>query len=457
MFRSFVLGKNSCGRIVRLTATLAGATVFLSPCTLLAQRHGGGGASAGTGGLSSIGKPSGVDQKDDLKDFHDALAVQATSQQIVEYKAMVKSTTAASAELQSFLLELDKKESVSTLTGRDETLKQALERARTENKNFLGGFSETQKTGLKEITKKVTKADFDLGQHWQELTQRIADSKESSEAIGTSAKNLVQAVTIFQNEQASLGQEMGIVNPDGEEFTFDLAPVKQSIDFQNQPVVIITSGAISNRSIRTGQSSYTVRLTEDIFDLQQNITQVLRTQLNKDERCGERISVRNAILTPTPPTSLVFVQLHFERWTCLGGQNNEIAEGEGSLEVKLTPKVAQNGTLNLIPTMGRVDAEGLLGESLRSGSLGSDLLDKIAETVLSTVRQGGDFKVLLPLAAQSSATLSHAQFQTTGAGSLTIILDGDVRLSGAQATALASELKRQTPSRQPVLQQDTPR
>jgi hypothetical protein len=285
------------------------------------------------------------------------------------------------------------------------------------------------------------------------LNQRIADSKESSEAIGMSAKNLAQALTIVQNEEASLGQEMGIVNPDGEEFTFDLAPVRKSISFQNQSVVISISGAISNRAKPAGQSGYDVRLMEDIFDLQQNMTQVLRAQLNKEEGCGERISVRNATLTPAPPASLVFVQLHFERWTCFGGQSSEIAEGEGSLEVKLTPTVAQNGTLNLIPTMGRIDAQGLLGESLKSGSLGSDLGDKIAETVLFAGRQGGDFKALLPAAAQSSATLSRAQFQTTGAGSLTIVLDGNIQLSPDQATALAGELKRQTPSQQPVLQQ----
>ena len=70
--------------------------------TATAQHHGGGGMAAGGGGISGISRPTGVDEKDSLKDFHQALALQATSQQFAEFQAMVKSTEAAQAELQSF-------------------------------------------------------------------------------------------------------------------------------------------------------------------------------------------------------------------------------------------------------------------------------------------------------------------------------------------------------------------
>ena len=42
---------------------------------------GGGGIGGGRGGTSGAGRPSGVDQKDDLRGFHRALALQATAQQ----------------------------------------------------------------------------------------------------------------------------------------------------------------------------------------------------------------------------------------------------------------------------------------------------------------------------------------------------------------------------------------
>src|ERR1700691_1916972 len=142
----------SAPRIFNLSAVIFGATLLACPCAVLAQRGAGGGrtggGTAGGGGLSSVGKPSGVDEKDDLKDFHEAMAVQASSQQIVEYAAMMKGTEAASAELKSFLEQPSKENIASELSSRGANLQQAIERARTENNKFVEGFSEQQKSGL---------------------------------------------------------------------------------------------------------------------------------------------------------------------------------------------------------------------------------------------------------------------------------------------------------------------
>src|SRR6202044_1826286 len=148
MFRSvFIMFREE--RFISGIATLVlGGALLACPCAMLAQRGGGhaGGGSAGGGGLSSTGKATGVDVKDDLKDFHDALAVQATSQQMVEYAAMIKSTEAAAAELKNFLDQYGKS-SVAELASRSATLEQTIETARTENKKFLEGFSDRQKSG----------------------------------------------------------------------------------------------------------------------------------------------------------------------------------------------------------------------------------------------------------------------------------------------------------------------
>ena len=88
------------------TALIAGSLLLVCPLTANAQRHGG--ASAGGGGISAITRPSGVKEEDTLKDFHQAMAVQATSQQTAEFQALVKSTAAAQAELQIFLQQAQK-------------------------------------------------------------------------------------------------------------------------------------------------------------------------------------------------------------------------------------------------------------------------------------------------------------------------------------------------------------
>ncbi len=171
----------------------------------VAARWGGWRAARRRGLSGAGGRATGVSEKDELKDFREVLAVQATSQQIVQYAAMVKISEAASAELRSFQERLDKEKGGSELASRGATLDQALERARIENKKFLDGLSERQKSGLKEITKKLTKADSDLEQQAKALDQVVADAKAVPQQIAGSAQSLEHALTSFRSQQADLG------------------------------------------------------------------------------------------------------------------------------------------------------------------------------------------------------------------------------------------------------------
>jgi hypothetical protein len=432
-----------------------GAALLAYPCGMLAQ-HGGGGGSmggsgAGGGGLSgSGGIASGVSTKDDLKGFRAALAVQATSQQVVQFTLMEKSTAAAGAQLQGFLELLSKQMSApnagSELASRGATLDQALERARTENRTFLDGLSERQKSGLKEIAKKLIKADSDLEQQTKALDQMVADTKAVAQQIAGSGQSLEHALTAFRSQQADLGKEMNVgAADDGTNSTYAIPRVKNSVDMRNQSISVTTTGVISAGVAEGGQNTFKLELLADLSDLQNNIGDILRAQLNKADRCGEQVTIRDAGLTPQEPASLVVVQLHFERWSCLGRDTvNEMAEGNGTIEVKLTPAVGEDGALQLRPEIGRISAEGLVGELLRSGSLGDTVRDGVTQSVLTVVRQGGDFKATLPATAQGHVTLRRAQFRGTGSGKLMAVLDGEIRLSDEMATALTSALKGQT-------------
>jgi hypothetical protein len=449
-----VFGNES--RFSRLRIIVLAATLLACPCAVLAQRGAGGGHTgggvAGGDGLSGVGKPTGVDAKDDLKDFHAALAVQATSQQVIAYGSMLKSSAAASAELQAFLEQLGKENNASELVGRDASLAQAIEKARTENKKFLDGFSDPQKSGLKEISKRLIKSDSDLSLQTKALEAEIGNAKVGL-PVTSSAQNLERTLTTFRSEQVALGEEMSIgAASNGQDSAFNLAPVKSSVSVANQTVAITTSGVISQGVAEGGQNTFKLRLTSDMSDLQQNITEVLQAQLDKDDRCGDRIAIQTATLTPLPPASLVAARLHFERWSCgttFGRETvNEMVEGNGTFEVKLTPAVGEDGTLSLVPEIGRVDLQGLVGDLLRSGSLGETMRDKIAESILSPVRQAGDFATILPPTAQGYATLHHAQFQGTGSGKLMVVLDGEIRVSSEKAPAFTSELKGRSASAQ---------
>ena len=114
------------------------------------------------------------------------------------------------------------------------------------------------------------------------------------------------------------------------------------------------------------------------------------------------------------------MRLHFERWTCtqtFGQQtSNELAEGEGTVEIKLTAAVENPNTLKIAASFGRIDATGMMGEALRSGSLGEDLRDKVVRSVLSAAQSGSDFKVALPPAVQNSAVSKAPDSRTRALG-----------------------------------------
>jgi hypothetical protein len=412
----------------------------------VAQRGGGGGhvggGTAGGGGLSNVGKATGVDDRDGLKDFRAAMAVQATSQQVLAYAAMMKSTEVASAELKKFVLQLGKENGIADLASQTAALERAIEQARTENKKFLDGFSDPQKSGLKEISKRLIKADSDLGQQAKAFDLEAVNSKTIGQPITASAQTLDRALTSFQTQQVGLGEEMGIGDgKSGVDFAFNLGPLKRSINVASQPVAIITSEVISNGVASGGQSTFKFQLTADLSDLQQNITDVLHSQLDQAERCGESIAVQTATFRPLEPASVVVVQLHFERWTCRGREANEMVEGTAVFEVKLTLSVGDDGALRLTPEIGRVDAQGLIGEWLRAGSPGESLRDKINDSILSALLQSSDFNATLPPSARGAAMLHGARFQGSGSGKLWVVLGGEIRVSNDQAATLTSELR----------------
>ncbi len=403
---------------------------------------------AGGGGISGISRPTGVDEKDSLKDFHQALALQATSQQIAEFQGLIKSTETAQAELQT-LLHQGHKENGATDSGRRESLDHALENARNGNKTFLEGFSAAQKNGLKDISKRMAKAEIDLDQEQKRLDQSF-EANAAAPEISSNAESLDKTLTDFSNLQLALGREMSITLATGEDLAFTLPQVKQSISVQNSKIPVAVSGTLSQIAAQGGQRTFKLELVADLTDLQQNITQLLRSQLDSSETCGQRVSIKQARLTSAAPASLLVVRLHFERWMCLRGSgqqtSTELAESDGTVEIKLTATIEKEkekerqNALAIKAAFGRIDATGMLSDELHSGALGDDLQDKAAQLVLSGARAGTDFKIILPPAVQNSATLQGVKFRDLGVGGLGVVLEGQVEISNEQANQLASQL-----------------
>jgi hypothetical protein len=420
---------------------ILGWALLILPIEATAQRHGGGGASAGGGGLSEYGRPDGVDEKDTLKDFHHAMEVQATSQQIADFQVLVKTTENVKAHLKDFLQRASREKSATEI--HDSTLTQTIETVRDGNKKFVAGFSESQKSGLKEILRRLDKADSDLGQEQAKLNQ-ILQTTGAAADVSAHTEVLSRALAEFSDAQLALGREMNIVLANGQDLAFTLPVAKTAVNIRNQTIAVTVSGALSQIEEQNGKRTFKLELNEDLSDLQQNIQTLLRAQLDTASSCGERIAVRQAVLTPSSPASLLLLQLHYERWSCIRmyGQTSatELAESDGKVEVKLTAAVDKSSSLTLTADFGRIDASSVLADALRSGDLGDDLLDKISRSMLSALRAGTNFKATLPPALENSAVIESARFRDAGAGVLNVVLEGKTEISNEQANVLAGQL-----------------
>jgi hypothetical protein len=96
-----------------------------------------------------------------------------------------------------------------------------------------------------------------------------------------------------------------------QELVFKIPPVKTSLDVAKQPIGITASATITGAG-----DTFRIEARADLSDLQDHITDLLRAELTRDEKCGDRISVERATLDPAPPSSLVTAFVHYEKWAC---------------------------------------------------------------------------------------------------------------------------------------------
>jgi hypothetical protein len=379
-------------------------------------------------------RPDAVDDKDTLKDFHQALAVQATSQQIAEFQALLKTTDSARTESEKFVQHPQSGDSVSALG-------QALEAARSQTKQFIDGFSDKQKSGLKEQTRLLDRADAALADQQRKLGQAIQSSSPAGE-LANDATAVDKSLADFSSQQLSLAREMGIVLANPQDVTFNLPAVKNTVTVGLQLLQVRVSSLLSQTAAGADKRTFRLEMMGDLSDFQQNITELLRAAVNSDRTCGERLSVQRAMLMPSAPASTLHLQLHYERWACLrlGGSNTstELAENDGEVELRLLPTMGATG-LQLKTDFDRIDTNGMMADSLRSGDLGSDLREKVTQAFLTAMRPATDLKTELPPALGGS-TLETAKFEDVGAGDLALMLEGQAQLSEEQAKSLVSQL-----------------
>ena len=129
---------------------------------------------------------------------------------------------------------------------------------------------------------------------------------------------------------------------------FKIPPVNIPLEVKDQPITITASATLTLSSRDRDVRIFRLELTGDLVDLQRNLTQLLSSQMNKNDDCGEILTIQNATLTPVDPASLAMVQLHYERRTCVKlfgkRQAKRLVSGDAQIEIKLTPEIEENST-----------------------------------------------------------------------------------------------------------------
>jgi hypothetical protein len=81
-----------------------------------------------------------------------------------------------------------------------------------------------------------------------------------------------------------------------ENVTLKIPAVKIPLKIKDQSITITASAIVSMHSKNQETSMFKLELTADLGELQQNITPLLASQLDKNDACGERIAIEHADL-----------------------------------------------------------------------------------------------------------------------------------------------------------------
>jgi hypothetical protein len=176
----------------------------LFPLAVLGQHGGRHGTTGTSGGTTAPAEDS------DVATFKDAIAVQATEEQVAQFRLMIKSTEAAQQQAHD-LQQLGSNASTSEgLTSKATGLQDSVDEAQRENRTFRQSLSDSQEAGLKNLTKKLTKSDSAVSKDARAISKQLEPRTVNSGRLVSAAANLEKALALFQTDQLNLGKEMGI-------------------------------------------------------------------------------------------------------------------------------------------------------------------------------------------------------------------------------------------------------
>jgi hypothetical protein len=234
----------------------------------------------------------------------------------------------------------------------------------------------------------------------------------------------------------------------GVDFTFEIPPVPVAVDIGEQHIAITVSGEVSASPgpPGAGNQTFPMNLRADLGELQSHLTPLVQAELNRAERCGERISIQSATLAPAASAADLTVHLHYEKWICIAAEGNtakKLLGSDATIHVTLNPvlekSVAGGQTVRLDARIGNIEADDPLGEMLRSGAVGTAMRDKIREALLKVLQRSTDLEGVMTPQVRRFVAIQKIVFVDAGFGRLALDMAGCLQVPGDSVSTVLEQ------------------
>ncbi|MBK8175451.1 MAG: hypothetical protein IPK66_09400 [Rhodospirillales bacterium] len=189
--------------------------------------------------------------------------------------------------------------------------------------------------------------------------------------------------------------------------TATLAPRSIPVPLGQDTLPVTVSG-VADYETHDGKATGEARLTGDLASAQQLATSVLRALLDRDQRCGEHIAVREGHFAARAPALEVTALIDYERRACFAGKTMTIVpRSDISVDMLLHPVVGPR-SLKVRGEVLTLRSAGTAIPSAAEGALRQALSALVSERI-------GE---LFPASAPDDLRLQEVAFADGDAGQL---------------------------------------
>lgn len=172
----------------------------------------------------------------------------------------------------------------------------------------------------------------------------------------------------------------------GEPFPLPFEPFTVKVPYEDREISLNVSGTAMATDMNTALD-VKADILVNLADLQKQIGDVIRSKVNRDDDCGDRLDIRTVDLRAEPPVAMLDASAHYERWACGLGMKTAIVKQDGDIRIRLIPVVV-NDTIHIELDVVAVKANGVLGELLRDKVAGPLIIDQIRSLFPKTLTAG---------------------------------------------------------------------